>query len=439
VNVALSGTVGSPNTKSLAFEPPADWRVLPLYHLFQSVGGATPSKDNEDYWKGNIPWVSPKDMKTAVIDDSIDHISQSALNESRLALLPTGSVLIVVRGMILVHTIPVATTSRPVTINQDMKGLFPKNGVNAEFLAFLLRAISPLLFSTIEESGHGTRCLRLDLWRNVLVGVPSKTHQERILSFIRRKTVQIDAVVGKKQRLIERLQEKRQALISHAVTKGLNPHAPMKDSGFEWLKEVPAHWMVRCFRHCGTIPNGQADPRLAEYRDMVLIAPNHIESETGRLIQTETAHDQRAESGKYVAQKGDVIYSKIRPELQKACIAPERCLCSADMYPITPQRDMVAEYILYNLLCDWFTKYAVLWSDRVAMPKVNRETLGNCLMVVPPMDEQHEIVRYIKTQTEHIDRMADRIRRQVTKLQEYRQTLISAAVTGKIDVTKERD
>lgn len=286
-----------------------------------------------------------------------------------------------------------------------------------------LRAAQPHL--NAEELGETILC------------VPPLPEQRAIAGFLDRKTAQIDAVVAKKQRLIERLQEKRQALISHAVTKGLNPHAPMKDSGIEWLKEVPAHWMVRRFRHCGTIPNGQVDPRLPAYRDMVLIAPNHIESETGRLLLTETAFEQGAESGKYVAQKCDVIYSKIRPELQKACIAPVRCLCSADMYPITPKPDMVAEYILYNLLCDWFTKYAVLWSDRVAMPKVNRETFGNCFMVVPPLDEQKRIVRYITTQTEHIDRMTDRIRTQIAKLQEYRQTLISAAVTGKINVGKE--
>jgi len=311
--------------------------------------------------------------------------------------------------------------------------------LHSGFAVYLLRSHAARLQLERDASGASPSMKNISNERvaNMVLAFPSIPEQRAIAAFLDRKTAQIDAVVAKKQRLIERLQEKRQALISHAVTKGLDAHAPMKDSGIEWLKEVPAHWMVRRFRHCGTIPNGQVDPRLPAYRDMVLIAPNHIESETGRLLLTETAFEQGAGSGKYVAQKGDVIYSKIRPELQKACIAPERCLCSADMYPITPKPDMVAEYILYNLLCDWFTKYAVLWSDRVAMPKVNRETFGNCFMVVPPLDEQKQIVRHITAQTEHIDKMTDRIRTQISKLQEYRQTLISAAVTGKINVTKE--
>lgn len=319
----------------------------------------------------------------------------------------------------------------------DMYPIAPRSDVNAGFLAYQMICKGFTESVVLASARVAMPKVNRDELGGIPLVIPSLAEQRAIAAFLDRKTAQIDAVVAKKQRLIERLQEKRQALISHAVTKGLNPHAPMKDSGIEWLKEVPAHWMIRRFRHCGTIPNGQVDPRLPAYRDMVLIAPNHIESETGRLLLTETAFEQGAESGKYVAQEGDVIYSKIRPELQKACIAPERCLCSADMYPITPKPDMVAEYILYNLLCDWFTKYAVLWSDRVAMPKVNRETFGNCFMVVPPLDEQKRIVRYITTQTEHIDRMTDRIRTQIAKLQEYRQTLISAAVTGKIDVTKE--
>lgn len=107
------------------------------------------------------------------------------------------------------------------------------------------------------------------------------------------------------------------------------------------------------------------------------------------------------------------------------------------MYPITPTEDMSAKYILYNLLCDWFTKYAVLWSDRVAMPKVNRETLSDFLMVVPPRPEQDDICDHIERQTSRIDGLIGKNSHQITKLREYRQALISAAVTGKIAVPQE--
>ena len=303
-----------------------------------------------------------------------------------------------------------------------------------QFVAYYLSSESARSEISLQIRGATRDRINLSGIAAVRVPIPSISEQTQLVELLDNKTAQIDALIGKKQRQIELLQEKRQALISQAVTKGFDPSVPMIDSGFVWLGTIPRHWKVRSFKYCGRIPNGQVDPEVDPYKSMILIAPNHIESETGRLLQTETAEEQAAESGKYIGRANDVIYSKIRPELQKACIAPYDCLCSADMYPITPQPDMESKYILYNLLCDWFTKYAVLWSDRVAMPKINRETLGTCMMMVPPIEEQRQIIRYIEHETQLIDSISERVHYQVGKLREYRQALITAAVTGKIDV-----
>ncbi len=210
-----------------------------------------------------------------------------------------------------------------------------------------------------------------------------------------------------------------------------------KDSGVEWLGEIPAHWEVRQFRYCAKIANGQVDPRQDVYKDMVLIAPNHIKSGTGRILYTETADEQGADSGKYLVKKGDVIYSKIRPALKKACLALEEGLCSADMYPLTPHEGILAEFLLFVILSEWFTKFTVLESERVAMPKVNRESLNGFLVVVPPQREQEEIISYINHETVRIDTLIAKIHEGIEKLKEYRTALISATVTGKIDVRNE--
>ncbi|MEN9353528.1 MAG: hypothetical protein RL318_853, partial [Fibrobacterota bacterium] len=118
------------------------------------------------------------------------------------------------------------------------------------------------------------------------------------------------------------------------------PYPSTKDSGIEWLGEVPEHWDVVGFRRVVDIAGGQVDPENEQYSSMNLIAPNHIESGTGRLLGMETAAEQSAESGKYLCKAGDVIYSKIRPALRKACIAPEDCLCSADMYPLSGRQNL---------------------------------------------------------------------------------------------------
>jgi len=203
------------------------------------------------------------------------------------------------------------------------------------------------------------------------VCLPPAEEQLVIASFLDRETAKIDDLIAEQQRLIELLQEKRQAVISHAVTKGLHPDAPMKDSGVEWLGEVPEHWSVCSFRRLVRIAEGQVDPRIYPYSVMPLIAPNHILSGTGVVVSLETAAEQGAESGKYICEKGAVIYSKIRPSLRKACIAPEDCLTSADMYPLQAMEGLIPEFLLYFLLSEQFSALAVVESERVAMPKVH--------------------------------------------------------------------
>ncbi|MCE9681135.1 restriction endonuclease subunit S [Halomonas alkalisoli] len=269
---------------------------------------------------------------------------------------------------------------------------------------------------------------------NIQLAAPEPDEQAHIATFLDHETARIDALVEKQGRLIELLKEKRQAVISHAVTKGLDPDAPMKDSGVEWLGEVPAHWDVMKFVRCVRIAEGQVDPKLDEYRQKVLIAPNHIESSTGKIICFETAGEQGAESGKYVCQPGDVVYSKIRPALRKACILNQSALCSADMYPLRPFGELSSQFLLWSILSEPFSRLAVLESERVAMPKINRESLNEIYMAIPPAYEQEKIGRYIAEEIRRLDQLTSIAEDSVGLLAERRSALISAAVTGKIDV-----
>lgn len=264
--------------------------------------------------------------------------------------------------------------------------------------------------------------------------LPPQNEQTRIVAFLKLETVRIDDLVGKKTRFIELLREKRQALITHAVTKGLDPNVPMKNSGVKWLGEVPEHWTVLSFQRRVYIAEGQVNPEEQPYSDMTLIAPNHIESGTGRLLYTETAAEQMAESGKYLCREGDVIYSKIRPALRKACIAPADCLCSADMYPLRGDEYLLNHYLLWFLLSEPFSAFAVLEADRVAMPKINRESLNALKLALPSVEEQEHISRILTRATTRIDALVEKTERSIELLKEHRSALITAAVTGQIDL-----
>jgi restriction endonuclease S subunit len=270
--------------------------------------------------------------------------------------------------------------------------------------------------------------------QNLCHPLPPLDEQRVIAAFLDRETARIDELIAKKQRLIELLKEKRQAVISRAVTKGLNPNAPMKPTGIDWLGEIPAHWTIRAFRYSGRITNGQVDPEQPEYRDLPLIAPNHIESGTGRLLDYDSAAEQAAESGKYLFEPENVLYSKIRPALAKVCLAPERGLCSADMYPITPRNDLRPLYLMYFMLSPEFTTGVVLLSSRVAMPKMNRRDLGGFAVLVPPLAEQDAIIEHLREEHAKIDSARTVVEMAIDKLRQYRSALITAAVTGQIDV-----
>lgn len=416
-------------------EVPEGWRLPKIKHFTQFSGGGTPSRENLDYWNGNIPWVSPKDMKTESIEGAEEFITESGLGNSSSTLLPPGRVLMVVRSGILKHTIPVAISKVSVSLNQDMKALvFVEDSCLNSFFLRWVQGLNNLLLLAWAKQGATVESIEHAYLAETVMPLPPLTEQHAIAAFLDRETGKIDELVLEQERLIALLKEKRQAVISEAVTKGLNPDVPMKDSGIEWLGVVPRHWAILKFQRLVDVAEGQVNPEEEPYSTMLLLAPNHIESGTGRLLMLETAKEQGAESGKYLCKVGDVVYSKIRPALRKVCVAPDNCLCSADMYPLRAHNGLTNQFLLWFILSEPFSAFAVLESDRVAMPKINRESLKEVMLAVPPIEEQSAIVDFLDIETAKIDSLVGEARQAISLLKERRNALISAAVTGKIDV-----
>ncbi|WP_425323064.1 restriction endonuclease subunit S, partial [Escherichia coli] len=161
------------------FELPEGWEWIRLGNIGEVKGGGTPSKNNPDFWKGNIPWVSPKDMKVNYISKSQLNISKEAVLESSVHLIPENSLIFVVRGMILAHTFPVAITKKEVTINQDMKAI-STNQLNTDFLIYLLKANEARVICLVDRSSHGTCKLVSDKLFNLVLPLPPLEEQFRI-------------------------------------------------------------------------------------------------------------------------------------------------------------------------------------------------------------------------------------------------------------------
>ncbi|WP_426689903.1 restriction endonuclease subunit S [Rhodanobacter ginsengiterrae] len=199
-------------------EAPAHWNVIPLKHLVSLKSGGTPSKENLDYWNGEVPWASARDLKSDTLGDTTEHITAVALASGVSTLLPAGVVLVVVRGMILARTFPVTETLVPMTINQDLKAVLPKVGLNGSFLAWLLRGTAGESLQRLDEAGHGTKALRMDAWTSMRLPVPPEPEQKEIVAYIVKRTGELDSLAGEAEHAIALLKERRSALIAAAVT-----------------------------------------------------------------------------------------------------------------------------------------------------------------------------------------------------------------------------
>ena len=269
--------------------------------------------------------------------------------------------------------------------------------------------------------------------RDFPIAWPKSAEQESIANFLDEQTARIDALIAEKAALVERLGEYRQSSVTTAVTTGL-PGEHRELDAHPFLGVIPSCWSAGKFRHYVQFKSGQVDPELEKYSQLMLIAPNHVESGTGRLLTLESASQQAAESGKYWCDAGDVIYSKIRPGLRKATIAPHDCLCSADMYPLKGVGGLTNKYLFWYLLSEPFSDFAIQESTRVAMPKLNRETLADAVVPLPTREEQARIVAFIHAKVAAVDSVIEHASMHIDRLREYRSSLISAAVTGQIDI-----
>jgi type I restriction enzyme S subunit len=284
---------------------------------------------------------------------------------------------------------------------------------------------------------------------NFLVALPPLSEQRQIAHFLDHKTAQIDAAIEKGRRLIELLREERAALINQAVTAGIDEHGYLrtkptrlpaegwKDSGVEWLGAVPEEWEVVKLKYLGQIKYGLGQPPKQQKNGIPLIRATNINR--GKLTEKNMIFvdpDDVPYERDPVLQENDILVVRSGAYTADSARVPknyEGAIAGYDMV-FTPERihpffiayGLLSNYILFNQL--------YLLRLRAAQPHLNAEELGDTLVLCPPIDEQKNIVKYIETETSRIDQEISILEREIELLAEYRQALISEAVTGKIDV-----
>ena len=270
---------------------------------------------------------------------------------------------------------------------------------------------------------------------------PPLSEQKQIAKYLDHKTAQIDSLIEKKKRLIELFREERTAVINQAVTKGLDPNVPMKDSGIEWLGEIPAHWEVKRLKY-ESKTNREALPETTrpdyefEYIDIGNVSLSKI-NDTPKLFSFGNAPSR----ARRVVKKGDTILSTVRTYLKAITyidMENENLIASTGFAVITPGINLNPKYLSYLMISEKIIDTICSLSTGVSYPAVNSSDVENIPIWYPNLTEQNLIVGYIEKETTRIDTIISKSEKEITLLQEYRTALISEVVTGKIDVREER-
>src|SRR5260370_960669 len=278
------------------------------------------------------------------------------------------------------------------------------------------------------------------------VWLPPLSEQHVIAAFLDREMVRINELIAKEERLIELLQEKRAALISHAVTKGLDPGVKMKDSGVEWLGEIPAHWEMRRLKFMADVLNGVKKGRDLGQKDTVELPYLRVANvQDGYLDLSDIATIPVGidEVERFSLHVGDVLMNEggdfdklARGYVWNGEISP--CLHQNHVFAVRPHTRIDPYWISMITLTSYAKHYFILKSKQSTnLASISATNLKELPVIVPPDTERIEILFHIKEETTRIDALISKIGEAIEKLKEYSAALISAAVTGKIDVRDE--
>lgn len=280
--------------------------------------------------------------------------------------------------------------------------------------------------------GSGFNRLYTPDFGSVLIAAPPLPEQHAIVRFLDHATHNIRRYIDAKLKLIGLLEGQRQAIVQQAVTRGLDPGVSLKDSGVEWLGEVPEHWEVRRLKTVTANVIVQTDKR--DNSDIYL-ALEHVEGWTGRYRDPGPDVDFDSQVKRF--QVGDVLFGKLRPYLAKVTNVSHHGVCVGEFLVLRSDALLLSSAYLARLLCSESVIDAVNASTFGAkMPRADWHFMGSMRFPFPPLSEQHAIVEYLDKATASIDTAIDRTRRQIELMEEYRTRLISDVVTGKLDVRK---
>jgi type I restriction enzyme S subunit len=420
-------------------EIPENWDYCKVKHVANTYAGGTPSTVVDSFWhNGEIPWLPSGKLQNCEITSAEKFITQEGLNGSSTKWIKPNTVLVALTGATCANigylTFQACANQSVIAIDENT------DKANSRFLYYMFLNMRSQILT--HQTGGAQAGINDSDVKNLYLLKPSLEEQTQIAAFLDYKTNLIDATIEKKKRLIELLKEKRQAVINEAVTKGLNPNAPMKDSGVEWLGEIPEHWKFQKAKR-NTYMKGRIGWQGLKQEEFIDEGPYLITGmnfKDGVIRWDEVYHitkERYDEAPEIQLKNGDVLMTKdgtIGKLLYVDNLPGPASLNSHLLVLRCIDNSYIPKYLYYQLMTNLFSVHVELNKTGTTFFGITQEAVGRFKMLLPPVSEQQEIVNYIENQISIFDRSVNKIELIIENLKAYRQSLISEAVTGKIDV-----
>ena len=418
---------------------PVQWNNLRLRFVCEFRNGYTPSKANPEFWEdGTIPWYRMEDIRDSgrKLEEAKQYVTKDAIKGG--GLFEAGSFILATTATIGEHAVLIVDSlaNQRFTNLKIRKSL--SNRLLRDYFFYYLFVIDDYCKATTKTSTFPA--VSMELLKNCHVVFPLVQEQQAIVDYLDKKCSEIDNVISAQQKRIALLQELKQSVITHAVTKGLNPNVEMKDSGVEWIGKIPASWDVvhlkRILRErmqYGANEPAESDdttyPRYIRITDIT--ANGELRPETFKSLEPSKAKD-------YLLDKGDVLFARSGATVGKtflfnadikACYAGYLIKASCD------KRRMLPEYLYYYTQSGAYE----CWKNSVfiqsTIQNIGADKYQMMYIPVPSKDEQKQIVEYTMRKSQIVDAAISKAQHQVELLQEYKQSLITEVVTGKRKVS----
>ena len=416
---------------------PTHWKLCKVKNLCSEIfAGGTPSTNIDSYWGGEIPWIPSGCCHDCNIDNAPKTITEEGLSNSSTRLIPANTTVMAMTGATcsLVGYLTFKSCA-----NQSVAAFISKhNLLDSRFLFYLLQGMRRYILTF--QTGGAQGGINVNDCQNLLIPHIPLEEQRIIALYLDNKVSQIDAVIAEKEKIVEDLQSYRKSIISEAVTRGLNPDAPMKDSGIEWIGMIPEHWDCAMLKYYLAQPLQYGANESAEFENRDW--PRYIRitdiKETGELKDETFKSLPPNKANDYLLEEGDILFARSGATVGKTYIFEENysaCFAGYLIKAKCDKRKLLPRYLYYYTCTNQYDNWKNSIFVQATIQNIGADKYSTMPILVPStIKEQTMIVEQIETKIKNINLSITELKFQIEDLRTYKSSLITEAVTGKVDL-----